>query len=258
MRRLARFAAFLAVAAASALTIVLVNAPAAWLGFACAQFSEGQVLLAETQGTIWRGRGVVVFAGTGNRTRLPGRIAWDLAASALLRARVELTIQADIMPAQFVTVGIDRHGALRLGAGSLSFPAQVLTGLGAPWNTIKPRGRVTLAWNAWDANDPAHAPGGGRLVWTEAASALCAVDPLGSYRLGAASWMPGAALRLETLSGPMTLVGDGTIGGPSLVRFRLKARVRDGTDERIANQVASVVALIGPRDGDGAALQIGP
>jgi general secretion pathway protein N len=220
--------------------------------------ANGRVLLADTQGSVWQGSGVLVLAGVDAQhpTRVPGRVAWALDLPALLRAHLVVIFEADIAPAQRIPVDLDTRGALRLGPGSLGFPAQILTGLGAPWNTIRPTGMIGLSWNAWDPDVPG-ANGGGRLSWTNASSAICAVDPLGTYQLDISAWREGATLRLTTISGPMDVNGDGTIGGPSGVRFRARARVRDGTDDRIANQVASVVALLGPREADGAAIQIG-
>ena len=251
--------ALVATALVCATVTVVLAAPAVWLGLACERLTEGRALLAEAEGTVWHGNAIVVLAGTGSatRTRLPGRIYWEVSLPALLGARLDAVIRADIAPAQAIRLQIDRHGAARISPGSILFPARLLTGLGAPWNTIKPGGTLALEWGAWASDDASVSPGAVRLVWTNAASAVCQVDPLGTYRLTIAGWNSGSAVHLDTLSGPMELSGDGTIGGPSLIRFRAKARVRDGTDERIANQVASVVALLGPRDGDGAALQIG-
>ncbi len=53
------------------------------------------------------------------------------------------------------------------------------------------------------------------------------------------------------------MTGSGTIADDNHLRFRGMAQVRAGTDAKVATQLSGLVSLLGPRDGDGAALNIG-
>src|SRR5260364_253407 len=72
-------------------------------------------------------------------TVLPERIEWRTAFWPLLAGRIQLSLHADgAMPAP-VALEIMRKTA-SLGAGRLSLPASIFTGLGAPFNTLGLKG----------------------------------------------------------------------------------------------------------------------
>ena len=56
-------------------------APVRWLSQAISESTQGRILLAEPEGSIWSGSGVLVLAGgTGSREsrRLPHRLSWKM------------------------------------------------------------------------------------------------------------------------------------------------------------------------------------
>ena len=63
------------------LLALLAFAPARWLTDAVANFTNGQVLLADARGTVWDGSARLVLtggAGSVDAAALPGRIGWQL------------------------------------------------------------------------------------------------------------------------------------------------------------------------------------
>src|SRR5450830_1276870 len=183
------------------LLAVLINAPVRWLTTALQIASQGRVLLADARGTVWQGSAQVVLtggAGSTDAATLPGRLTWQLQPTwSGLRADV----QADCCMQQPWQLQLQPRwgGARLLLADSLSqWPAQWLSGLGTPWNTVQVEGQLTLSTQAlvleW-ASGRLLLAGQAQLDALQISSRLSTPKPMGSYRLvltgGAA---PGFAL----------------------------------------------------------------
>jgi general secretion pathway protein N len=248
------------VAAASIVATTLVLAPAQWMAAAVSGATGGHLVLAEATGSMWNGQAVVVLApGAGSdieRVSLPETLSWQLSPWRLLAGRLDLTLSHPSALLQPLQVGGDLSGRIELGPTTVRLPATVLVGLGAPFNTIRPGGLVSVAWQRLAFGD-------GRMQgdvvgeWQYASSALNTVAPFGHYRLLAEGGYPGTRLRLSTVAGPLELNGDGTIDEQGGVRLRGRARVMPGVDEATRAQLGGLVLLLGPRDGETAILTIG-
>ena len=92
-----------------------------------------------------------------------------------------------------------------------TWPAALLSGLGAPWNTLQPEGDLTLAPKQlrlqW-LSGRLLVQGGLTLTATDMASRLTPLKPMGTYQLqldagATATATPG--LRLTTVSGSLLL-----------------------------------------------------
>ncbi|MEF9995810.1 MAG: type II secretion system protein N [Burkholderiaceae bacterium] len=252
---------WIAVASASVLTVVAVAAPAQWVASAVAQASGGRLQIADAHGTVWSGSGVVVVAdGAGteaSRVALPERLAWSVAVLPLATGTLALTLSHPSALAQPMTVRVPlaTRGA-SLSATTLRLPAALLTGLGAPFNSVRPGGVLQLSWDQL-VLDPRGVHGALQAEWQQASSRLTPVAPMGHYRLSADGFTPGARLQLQTLSGPLELMGDGTIDDGGRLHFKGRAQPVAGTDPAIRTQLAGLISLLGQRSGDGAQLTIG-
>jgi general secretion pathway protein N len=260
-RNLTRTLAIAAAAFASAAMVVLTMAPASLVALAVRHWSEGRVVLGDPAGTIWNGEADLILA-TGSAgdaatpgTRLPGRLAWQLAPGRLLLGSVDLTLSDAAMLDLPLVLRMDRAGATA-DPDRLRLPAGMLQGLGAPWNTIRPGGELQLEWDTLHLRDGA-LHGALRAEWIGASSRLSPIVPFGHYRLLADGIFTGATLQLETVSGPMEMIGNGTIAGGNQLRFHGTARVQPGTDAATATQLSGLISLLGRRDGDGAILNFG-
>jgi len=258
--RATRIALIAAAACAGALAVLLSQAPASLLAGAVNTSSQSRLQLADPSGTVWQGEADLVLQSgareTPERTRLPGRTSWHIDPWRLLGGSLDLQLANAALSDAPLLLRLDAAGNGALEAGRLRLPAQVLVGLGAPWNTVRPGGRLELEW------DTLHLAAGSlrgtlRLEWRDASSGLSPVVPFGSYRLQADGIFDGAALSLETLSGPMEMMGNGTIADGLHLRFQGSARVRAGTDEAVATQLSGLVSLLGRSDGGGAILNFG-
>lgn len=232
-------------------------APARWLAFMVQQASRGQVLLTDARGTLWAGSArVTLTGGVGSQesAALPGRLDWTF-APALAGARLQLNADCCMQQAWAVQLQPRWNGLqLRLSDARSQWPADLLVGLGTPWNTIQPQGSLhlstqdlTLLWAA------------GRLLLTGAAqldamnlsSHLSTLRPMGSYRFSLKGGTT-VTLALTTLQGSLQLSGSGQWVGGQL-RFNGEASAVAEHQAALSN----LLNLIGRRNGARSIIKVG-
>lgn len=237
------------------LAATTVFAPAAWLGSALALTSEGRVVLNEPSGTVWNGSGQLLLSGgLGSRdaTTLPGRIHWRLKPTPTLKFRI--LIDADCCTVENINVLlIPRLSGLtaEIQPSQSNWPASLLTGLGAPFNTIDLQASLKLNTQLlkleW-LNKQLKLDGSAALDVLDASTRLSTLRPVGSYRLsfqgGQDAVMP--SLKLETLSGSLLLSGNGQLTG-NRWRFNGEASAAPGFESALNNFLDILGRRVGPR-----------
>lgn len=236
---------------------VLLCAPARWLAAAVAQASQGQVQLADPRGTVWAGSAQLVLAGgegSRDRTALPERLRWQI-RPALDGLRTQL--QVDCCMDQPLQVHAQPHwgGAhLALTDSQSHWPAPLLAGLGAPWNTLQPEGTLALSTQGlamdWNAGRMV-LTGQARLEAIDMASRLSTLKPMGSYRLTLTGGSP-STVQLETLGGSLQLIGSGQWVG---ARLRFEGTATAAPDR--VDALSNLLNIIGRRDGARATIKVG-
>lgn len=242
------------------LLTVAVLAPAQWLASAVYDTTRGRVALAEVTGTLWQGEATLVLASgpepQAARASLPERLSWRLSPWALFTGTVDVVFHHPSALAQPLHVQAQLNGTLRAASTTVRLPAILLAGLGAPWNTLRPGGVISVSWDQLDI-----APGrfAGNVVaeWQFASSAMTPVSPFGHYRLQTEGAFPGTQLKLTTISGPLQLTGIGTIAEGGRLRFQGRAQPIAGTNDAVKLQLTGLLSLLGRRDGDAAILNLG-
>jgi general secretion pathway protein N len=243
----------------------LVFAPAHWASAVVARASQGGVILAQPQGSIWNGSAQLVLHDTASQApalALPGRLHWRLQAQWL---GADITLRTTCCSNTDAVLKWRWSGTsmtLHANTWQMQWPAAVLAGLGAPLNTLQPQGRITLS-----LKDPAlqwrHQDGQWRLVsfagqldlgLRQMQSSLSTLPKLGDYML---SFQPDAsrnsmALQLRTEEGPLRLEGQGQWDGRRL-RFGGFASADAGYESVLSN----VLNLLGQRDGQRTRLKWG-
>src|SRR5882757_1470876 len=250
--------AWIAAAAGGALAVlatVALLAPAQWAGSAVRRVSGGRVELAEASGTIWNGSATLVLATAGARqdarASLPDALTWRLSPWPLLAGTIELTLQHPSALSEPLQVRAHSDGRLQIGPATLKLPAAMLAGLGAPWNTVRPGGVLSVHTDGLELQ-PGHCQGSLTADWENASSALTPVSPIGHYRLQTDGNYPGMRVELQTISGPLELTGSGTIGEGGRLRFDGIARALAATDPATKTQLTGLISLLGRREGDAA------
>ncbi|MFM0181658.1 type II secretion system protein N [Paraburkholderia aspalathi] len=234
MRRLRVALPWLAVALLANAVVMLTLLPAAWITPQFGRQTHGHVNLVNPTGSLWHGSATLMLAAGSDMsaaTLLPGRIEWRTAFWPLFTGRVRMTMRhSEAMPDP-ITVDATLRSAT-ITPGALAVPASLLSGLGAPFNTLDLQGDVRLAWSDWRSfNQEAF----GQLTVTlnDVSSRVSLVKPLGSYRLLFQAQGVSSTLDLTTLKGPLMLTGNGTVSAVS-TSFRGTASAAPEARENLA------------------------
>lgn len=227
---------------------VALFAPARWLASAVSGWSEGRVLLVNPRGTVWSGQAAVVFAsgaGGGESVSLPGALQWRLRPGwGAVNAALEMPCCA-VSPLHFRAHR--RDGAVQLDwqDARSRWPAAMLGGFGAPWNTLKLEGALELSTRALSVQffkGQLQMAGQATLDATDMSSSLSTLRPMGSYRLRLDGG-PTPSLLLSTREGSLELNGSGVWSGTAF-RFNGEATAAPGRESALSN----LLNIIGRRD----------
>jgi general secretion pathway protein N len=245
-----RFALFSIAALLSALVTVLSFCPAAWLAVLLEKQTQGRLTLGDTQGTLWQGSGFIGAAPNGNDPvipLLPGRFSWHLSPLVFI-GKVKMRLENP----QSLSQPIELTGTWdqwQISNSSVLLPAERLTGLGAPLNTLGPSGNMRLSWKAIELTKRGQQldlTGSTILELNNIGSLVSAVKPLGAYRVTMEWQGQQAKLALVTVNGPLLLNGTGRLqqGG---FEFSGKAEAAIGHEETLAN----LLNILGQRRKEG-------
>lgn len=251
-------------AIAGLLLALVLFAPALWLAQGVQAATGGRVQLINTSGTVWQGHADLLFTGgEGSRTQtaLPQGMGWRIRPQ-LLAAVPALGVQLSAPCCTTAPLDLQllpRWGGaeLRVAAGHSRWPAELLAGLGTPWNTLRLEGQLALQTNGltlrWDQGR-ARVQGAMSVEALDVASRLSALRPLGSYRFDLRAPEDGntAQLDLSTLRGELLLQGSGQWVGGRL-RFTGDAQAAPGSETALAN----LLNIMGRRQGTRSVFNIG-
>ncbi|MEO8599950.1 MAG: type II secretion system protein N [bacterium] len=241
-----RILIWLLAACISIAVTVLAYLPASWMAVLLEAQTAGRLTLGDAQGTLWNGSASIGGA-PGPRDPvtplLPGRFSWHLSPLLLLgKVRLQLENPAAL------THPISVEGSWsqwEVSATEILLPAERLSGLGAPLNTIAPSGRMRLSWGPLQLTRQGQKmdlQGTMRLDIEDIASRLSPIKPLGAY-LVTMEWRgQNAQVLLKTVKGPLLLNGGGALENGRL-RFSGTAEAAAGDQEKLAN----LLNLLGQR-----------
>lgn len=201
-------------AVCGALLAAVIWAPATWLVYAVQTASEGKVLLQEARGTVWNGSARLVLAegeGSRDRSSLPTRLQWTLRPAL---TGLNIALQSDCCTATPLQARLSpgwNAMTAQVQDSVIELPAELLAGLGTPWNTVALQGQLRLSTQSLQLHyraGRANSQGLTRLEALAVSSRLSPLKPLGSYRLDIQGG-DNPKLQLSTLTGDLQLSGQG-------------------------------------------------
>jgi general secretion pathway protein N len=250
------------------LTALLIHLPAQWLAQALFKATQGQVQLQEAKGSVWQGSGkLVLTGGEGSRDALalPGRIQWQtgMSLNSVNLPQFNFNLNAPCCMTQSARLSLQAPERLQVWQLQVDdhqsqWPAHLLSGLGAPWNTLEPEGTLRLETKQLRVNlqtQPAWLQGGITLTAENMSSKLSTLKPMGTYQInlgGASPTNPLPSLSLTTQSGSLLLSGQGQWQG-SRLQFRGEA---SAVPEHAA-ALSNLLNIIGRRQGARSLLSLG-
>ena len=199
-------------------------APASLIAPMVEHVSDDRLTVAGTTGRIWAGRGVLTARANG--ARVP--VGWTLNPGELyaLRLRGEIAV-ASSAPSRFVAT----RDTLELEAMDIALPAALVAEALGPFSAYGIGGIVRLS-SKRAVFDRDSAAARVTLDWTDAASAVIAVAPLGSY-VADVEWISDAgSIRVRSTAGPLLLEGTGR-WSPDGAALTLDARASGARSETL-------------------------
>jgi general secretion pathway protein N len=232
-------------------------APARWLAAGLAQWTDGHLQLVNARGTVWNGSAGLVFTSGSSGAEaisLPGSLGWRLrprwdgvSASLDVSCCADKALEFSARP---------RADGLELDwrDGQSRWPAALLAGFGAPWNTLRLEGVLDVSMQSFSLrwSGPTLAVAGrANLDASDISSSLSTLKPMGSYRV-ALEGGPTPTVLLTTQDGSLQLSGSGRWNGSAL-HFDGEASAAPGREDALSN----LLNIIGRREGARSLITLG-
>lgn len=232
------------VAVAAYVLFLVVLAPATLLDAGLQRATEGKLRLAQAQGSLWSGSGVLEVRDRSGKRGVGKDLAWTWQPRALLHGQLGWIVNLDHAARPF-PIHVSAH-SIELSNVDFSLPASVL-GVAVP--RLAPlglRGELAIHIAKLASMDGAVAVDA-LVTWIDAGSALSAVAPLGTYVLRVDSSAGRLSAKLRTSSGPLQLDGSGSSRDGDPLELSVNARV----DARHRTQLVPLLRLIAIERGNG-------
>lgn len=239
-------------------------APARWLGWGIEQASQGQLQWRDARGSLWAGSAQLVLTGgaaSRDARALPGRLHWSLTPRW---TGADIHWRADCCMSEAARLSVEATWSswqVQASDHTSHWPAAVLAGLGAPWNTLQADGQLQLRTQALElhwAQGRVHMKGQAELQLQNMSTRLSAIRPIGSYGVelrGTPQGTPTPSLQLSTQQGPLLLSGEGQWVGGQL-RFKGEASAQEGQEGQEA-ALNNLLNILGRRQGKRSLISLG-
>jgi len=228
------------------LALVVVCAPMRWFASTIAEKTSCKVMLLQPTGSIWQGSASFGFSETkiGDLKTcnapygMTQQFSWSSDCS-LMDLQCKWNIQHSNL-ARPLDVSLTTRG-VSINANQAELPGNFLEGLGSPWSSLHPRGKLKLQWSdiKWDV-----APTGlVEVQFLDITSPISLVKPLGSYALKL-QLDQDVKVDLFSLNGPLLLNGRGLFANGRLAFQGEASATPESSDSLIG-----LLSIIGRKDG---------
>lgn len=211
------------VGAAAYLVFLVATLPAAWLDYALERASGGAIALADSAGTVWKGRGTLALRSRDGFRGL-AEIDWRCNPLSVFSGRLNVAVSGAATAADLkASVGLGFR-SVRLQNVEASLQAAFLEEAVPILAIWKPQGRVRVSAKSFEIG-PGNVRGAATLDWSEAG--LSGVARIGDYRLQVTGSGDRAVIRLATLRGDLRVNGNGewSAAQPKLIQMRGVAEI---------------------------------
>ena len=200
----------------------IVQAPATLVDAGLERASNGRLRLAQAQGTIWAGAGLIEIRDAGNRNAIAKDIAWRVLPESLWRGRLVCEVELERTAQRFlVAVSLSK---IEMTSAEITLPAAALAFAEPRLKPLRLSGDVLLKTQPLSIGRDGIL-GKAALQWRAASSAFSPVSPMGSYELRLDGQGNTVLAMLATLQGPLQLDGSGSWTTGRKPEFQATARV---------------------------------
>jgi len=223
------------------LLTLFVNAPASLVDWGLQRASQGRVLLANANGTIWNGSATPALRSQNGRFVTLPFLHWEISLRSIFTGKILTRLQWDNQQSGPVTEAILSFTQLELRHTLLRLPARVLEEASPMLKAVQFRGELQI--ESSNLIFSKRGMEGTALVdWRQASSALSSIAPLGDYHLALEGTGERIHIALTTNSGMLFLEGDGNWLASRGLEFHGKAHASTGNN----NNLAELLSHLGP------------
>ena len=210
---------------------LVVQAPATLVDAGLQRASSGRLRLAQAQGTIWAGAGLIEIRDAGSRNAIAENIAWRVMPESMWRGRLVCEIGLERTARHFpLSASLSK---IEIADAEIDLPAEALAFAEPRLKPLRLSGDVLLhAANLSIGRDGML--GNATLQWRSAGSAFSPVSPIGSYELRLDGQGNTVHATLSTLQGPLQLDGSGSWTTGRNPEFQATVRVPPQYQEQFA------------------------
>ncbi len=223
----------------------LLLAPATWLDWALQRYSHGALTLANAEGRLWHGRGILQAMLPGSQVASLANAAWAVQGRALLKGRLQVRV-SDQQTGQAILVAGWSPGGVHLDRAQLQLPAELLGRFSKTLAGLSLTGPMLLTADGVSFSGST-VQGRASLDWRNAGSGMTSVRPLGDYRLDWTGSGDHLAFALMSQGGSLALNGAGIWRPSGDFEFKGEARVAPGKEA----ELAPLLRMMGRQEGAG-------
>ena len=212
---------FALLGAAAYLIFLVATLPASWVGYALERATGGAVVLGDSRGTVWNGRGTLA-ARSGDSHRAIADIQWRCNPLSIFSGRLSVAVSGTSSGGDLKANATFGLRSVRFQNLDASVQASLLEQAVPVLSIWKPQGRVRLTSNSFEVG-PGSVQGMASAEWSEAG--MSGIARVGDYRLQVTGSGDNAAIRLQTLRGDLKVSGNGEWRAtqPGVVQMRGEA-----------------------------------
>ena len=202
--------------------VLIVQAPATLVDAGLRQASNGRLRLAQAQGTIWAGAGLIEIRDVAGRSAIAMNVDWRVLPDSLWRGRLVCEIELERAARRFpIAASLSK---IEIADAQIDLPAAALVFVEPRLKSLRLSGDLLLRASNLSIGQDGMV-GNIRVQWLDAGSALSPVSPIGSYELGIDGQGKSVHATLSTLHGPVQLDGSGSWTNGGNPEFRATAQV---------------------------------
>lgn len=206
---------------------LLVTAPASLLDKGLQYASQGRLILANVNGTVWSGSSLPALrTKDGHLVALPF-LRWQIVVPSLFTGKLQARLQWDDQPPASATEAILSYNQIELHHVLLQVSAQLLEEASPMLKPAQFRGQLQ-AQSEQLIFSKRGIEGAATIDWQQASSALSSIAPLGNYHLTANAAGDRINIGLSTISGMLLLDGQGNWSAARGLEFHGKAQASPG------------------------------
>ena len=216
---------------------LIITAPATLLQGWMQHASQGQLVLANTSGTVWHGSATPALPQREVGFIALGRLHWDVALLPLFSGKLKIILRWDDVPQTTAMEAILSSNGLELNHAQLALPAAALGEISPLLQPVQLQGQIQIQSEHLLVSSQG-IEGVANADWINAGSALSAVNPLGKYHLTFTGAGERLHIALATTSGALVMDGQGDWSQARGLEFHGKARAAEGKQDSLAELLA--------------------